>query len=79
MVGRMPIPSIDDWRARTSKQLDVLVKHGNDFVTVSDWKGSARAEIVLDVYYDQSRVAVDLDGQFCCNVSWDSTWKIRIP
>jgi hypothetical protein len=52
--------------------LDVLVEHWDNFVAVGDWKGSARAEIILDVHYDQSCVPVDLDSQFRCVVSWDS-------
>jgi hypothetical protein len=52
--------------------LDVLVEHWDDFVALGNWKGSARTEVILDVHYDQSCVAVDLYGQFSCVASWNS-------
>jgi hypothetical protein len=74
----MPISSIDDLGAAASKELNVLVDDGNDFVAVRDWKGAAWAEIILNVNNDERGVLVNLNWHWC-SMFGSAWWKLRVP
>jgi hypothetical protein len=60
----MPISGIDDVGVVTSKELNVLVDCGNDFVAIRNGKGPAWAEVVLYIHNDESTMLVDRYRQF---------------
>jgi hypothetical protein len=64
MVGRMPIPSVNDWGTDFPKELNVFVDDRDNFVAVQNRQGSAWAEVILNVHNNQSGVVVDFDCQF---------------